>query len=249
MKKHNFLLLTFFSIVLCSCSGMYDNINIYYDEGETNYIAKPDSISTNAGINRVKITWMVSTDPRIENLKVTWDDGAKEATIPIDFTLLDENRYYTTILEGVEEGDHIFKLYHTGNGDISIPMEAEATSYGAQYQSNLTPRPIRSVALVDGKATITWRTLVENCDVEITYTNNSGATTKMSAAPSELTTVLEDAKYGTTFTYVSTYLPEEGSIDVFSVVSEEIAVPKPDTPLTKDAFEKAGVTGVTINIL
>ena len=42
MKKHNFLLLTFFSIVICSCNGMYDNINIYYDEGETNYIAKPD---------------------------------------------------------------------------------------------------------------------------------------------------------------------------------------------------------------
>ena len=90
MKTHSFLLLAFFSILLWSCDGMYDNVNTYYNEGETNYIAKADSVSTKAGHNRVQFTWKVNTDPRIKNLNVTWDDGAKEVTIPIEFSSLDE---------------------------------------------------------------------------------------------------------------------------------------------------------------
>ena len=106
MKKHNFLLLAFFSFLFCCCGGMYDNVDIYYSEGETNYIAKVDSVSTKAGHNRVQITWKVNTDPRIKNLNVTWDDGANEVSVPIDFSRLDNNRYYTVILDGVEEGEH-----------------------------------------------------------------------------------------------------------------------------------------------
>ena len=67
MKTHYVISLTFFCIFLCSCSGMYDNINSYYSEGETNYIAKVESVSTNAGHNRVQITWKVNTDPRIKS--------------------------------------------------------------------------------------------------------------------------------------------------------------------------------------
>ena len=226
MKTYNFLFLTFFCVLLCSCDGMYDNVNIYYNEGETNYIAKVDSVSTKAGHNRVQFTWKVNTDPRIKNLNVTWDDGAKEVTVPIDFSRLDNNRYYTFILDDVEEGEHIFKLYHTGNGDISIPTEAEANSYGARYQASLTPRPIRSVTLNKGKATIEWRSEVENCEVEITYSNAGGGTSKKTVGPSEMSTVIDDPLPGGSFSYVSTYLPEEGAIDTFAIDSGNLNFPE-----------------------
>ena len=219
MKTHNFLLLTFFSILLCSCDGMYDNVKDYYDEGETNYIAKVESVTTKAGHNRVQLTWKVNTDPRIKNLNVTWDDGAKEVTIPIEFSSLDENRYCTVIIDPVEEGEHIFKLYHTGNGDISVPTEAEANSYGARYEASLAPRPIRSVTLTNGKVTIEWRSVVENCNVEITYTNAAGGTSKLSVSPTDLSTVIGDAQPGGSYSYASTYLPEEGAIDTFVIES------------------------------
>ena len=205
---------------------MYDNVDIYYSEGETNYIAKVESVSTKAGHNRVQITWRVNTDPRIRNLDVTWDDGAKEVTVPIEFSSLDDNRYCTIILDPVEEGEHIFKLYHTGNGDRSVPTEAEANSYGDRYQATLTPRPIRSVTLNGGKATITWRSLVENCEVEITYSTADGKTAKKTVSPSELTTVIEDALPGGTYSYVSTYLPEEGALDTFAIESEAMHFPE-----------------------
>ena len=226
MKTHSFLLLAFFSILLCSCDGMYDNVNTYYSEGETNYIAKADSVSTKAGRDRVQIRWKVNTDPRIKNLNVTWDDGAKEITVPIDFSTLDENRFCTIIIDPVEEGEHIFKLYHTGNGDKSIPTETEANSYGARYEESLTPRPIRSVTLNKGKVTIEWRTVVENCEVEISYINAEGGTSKLSADPKALSTVIADALPGGAFSYVSTYLPEEGAIDTFQIESETLHFPE-----------------------
>ena len=226
MKKHNYLLLAFFSFLFCCCGGMYDNVDIYYGEGETNYIAKVDSVSTKAGHNRVQITWKVNTDPRIKNLNVTWDDGANEVSVPIDFSRLDNSRYYTVILDGVEEGEHIFKLYHTGNGDISVPTEAEANSYGARYQASLIPRPIRSVTSSNGKVTISWRSVVENCEVEVSYINADGNMVKKSAGPTDLSTVIEDALPGGPFSYVSTYLPEEGALDTFAIESGTMQFPE-----------------------
>lgn len=226
MKTHYFISLTFFCIFLCSCSGMYDNINSYYSEGETNYIAKVESVSTNAGHNRVQIKWRVNTDPRIKNLYVTWDDGAHETTVPIDVSCLDNNRYYTVILEPVEEGQHIFKLYHTGNGDMSVPTEAESSSYGAQYEETLTPRPIRSVTSGNGKVTIQWRSIVENCEVEITYSNVGGQTSKKSVSPTELSTVIGDALPGGSYSYISSYLPEDGAIDTFVIESGTLYFPE-----------------------
>src|SRR5690606_20149903 len=110
--------------------------------------------------------------------------------IPIDFSRLDKNRYYSIILDSVEEGNHIFNLFHTGNGDMSVSTEAEATSYGDRYQATLAPRSIRSVTVQEGKVTIVWRAVVENCVVVITYSNVEGITTKRSVNSSEIVTVI-----------------------------------------------------------
>jgi len=226
MKLHYFLYGILFSFLFYACDGMYDNVDSYYDKGEINYIAKIDSASAKAGKNRVQFTWMVNPDPRIKELYISWNDGNNEATIPIDFNQLNEDRYYSVILDPVEEGSYIFYLYHIGNGHMSVSAEVEATSYGEQYQTTLEPRSIRSITLQDGKAIIVWRTIVENCEVEITYTNVEGIISKQLVIPTEMTTVIEDAQPKSAFDYISTYLPEENAIDDFSVVSETMYFPK-----------------------
>jgi hypothetical protein len=168
----------------------------------------------------------VNTDPRIKNLYVTWNDGANEVTIPIDFNQLDNSRYCTVILDPVEEGNHIFYLYHTGKGDKSISFETEAASYGDQYQASLKPRVIRSVETKEGKVTILWRSIVENCEVVITYTNMLGAVTTREVTPTDLSTIIDDAQPKSSFRYVSSYLPERQAIDRFSVTSEELYFPE-----------------------
>lgn len=226
MRIYYYFYSILFSFLFYACGGMYDNIDPYYDEGETNYISKVDSASANAGEIRVQFTWMVNKDPRIKELHVTWNNGANKMDIPIDFNQLDENRYFSVILDPVEEGSHIFYLHHTGNGHMSVSTEVEATSYGEQYQATLKPRLIRSVIMQEGKAKIEWRNIVENCEVEITYTNLIGAISKQYVIPTEITTLIEDAQPKSSFSYVSTYLPEEGAIDVFSVDSETMYFPE-----------------------
>ena len=226
MKLQYFLYYTLFGFLFYACDGMYDNVDIYYDKGETNYIAKVDSVSARSGKNRVQFTWFVNPDPRIRELYVTWNNGNNEATIPIDFNQLDENRNYSVILDPVEEGSHIFYLHHIGNGHKSVSTETEATSYGEQYQASLEPRSIRSITMKDGEATITWRAIVENCEVEISYTNVAGISTKRLVISTELSTVIEDAQQKSAFSYVSTYLPEEDAIDDFSVASETMYFPE-----------------------
>lgn len=226
MKIQYFLYSIIFSFLFYACAGMYDNVDSYYSKGETNYIAKVDSVFIKAGKNRVQFTWMVNPDPRIKELYVTWNAGANEATVPIDFNQLDEDRYHSVILDPVEEGNHIFYLYHMGNGHMSVSTEAEATSYGEQYQATLRPRSIRSITMQNGQVTITWRTIVENCKVEIIYTNVAGIISKRSVIPTEISTVIEDAQSKSPFSYVSTYLPEEDAIDDFSVTSETMYFPE-----------------------
>ena len=226
MKIQHILSGIVFTYLISSCSGMYDSVEPYYKEGETNFISKVDSVSTKPGKNRVQISWKVNTDPRIKNLYVTWNNGANEATIPIDFNQLDNSRYCTVILDPVEEGNHIFYLYHTGKGDKSISTEAEAASYGDQYQASLQPRAIRSIETKNGVTTILWRTIVENCEVAITYTNTSGQVASRAVAPSELSTVIDDAQPKSSFKYVSSYLPEKHAMDRFTVTSAELYFPQ-----------------------
>ncbi len=226
MKIQYFLYSILLSFLFYACDGMYDNVNPYYDRGETNYLAKVDTVFTKSGKNRVQFTWRVNPDPRIRELYVSWNTGANEATIPIDFNKLDDDRYYSVILDQVEEGSYIFSLHHTGKGHMSIATEAEATSYGEQYQASLKPRSIRSITMRNGKATITWRTIVENCEVKITYTNVEGITSERSVISTEINTVIEDVLPNSPFSYVSTYLPEEDAIDSFSVTSETLYFPE-----------------------
>ncbi len=70
------------------------------------------------------------------------------------------------------------------------------------------------------------RTIVENCEVAITYTNTSGQVASRAVAPSELSTVIDDAQPKSSFKYVSSYLPEKHAMDRFTVTSAELYFPE-----------------------
>ncbi|WP_286084320.1 DUF4998 domain-containing protein [Parabacteroides goldsteinii] len=57
---------------------MNDIIEEYLDRGEINYIGRPDSVTCDGGLYRVKLTWKVGKDVRIESCKIFWNMGADE---------------------------------------------------------------------------------------------------------------------------------------------------------------------------
>ena len=79
----NIIMLVSF-VTLASCSGMNDIIEEYLDRGEINYIGRPDSVTCDGGLYRVKLTWKVGKDVRIESCKIFWNMGADSLIYPID---------------------------------------------------------------------------------------------------------------------------------------------------------------------
>lgn len=130
-----------------------------------------------------------------------------------------------------------FFTFITLGKETFVPTEIEANSYGDRYEETVVPRPIRSITIVDGEASIIWGAIIENCEVEISYTNVDGTLSKHSVDPTETTTIIDNVKPESPFSYVSKYLPEINAIDTFSVTSGTVYFPKEIIPEKKSILK------------
>src|SRR5687768_1434714 len=78
MRNINLLIAAAFvtvSVALVSCSK-WDDYKKYTEAGETIYTGKMDSVKTFPGNQRIKITGLLSADPKITKCKIFWNNGA-----------------------------------------------------------------------------------------------------------------------------------------------------------------------------
>src|SRR5690554_5430897 len=78
MKHMNKLIKIIFSllagiIIVTSCDDMNDIQSQFADREEQVYLGKVDSIKFFPGFGRVKLTWYVSSDPKIEKTIIYWN--------------------------------------------------------------------------------------------------------------------------------------------------------------------------------
>lgn len=206
-------------LLLASCTGMNNIIEEYLDAGETVYIGKVDSLKAYAGKERIRFSWMVGVDPRIDACKIYWNNHRDSVIIPIDNSKITDGMYEATI--PVEEGNHVFNLYHTGSGPQSIKKEIAANVYGEFYQSNLSPRSIRSMLASQQQIVITWGDAKAALYTSLTYKNKEGHEKTLTVLPADQTTTINDYVCNGTFSTTSFFLPEETAIDTFNIVSSE----------------------------
>lgn len=212
----NIIMLVSF-VTLTSCSGMNDIIEEYLDRGEINYIGRPDSITCDGGLYRVKFTWKVGKDVRIESCKIFWNMGADSLIYPIDKESL-INGYASVELPFENEGEYVFDLVQMGEkGFPSIPQEVIGKVYGDKYISSLIPRSARSVDIENNVATLTISS-VDNCYYsEVLYTDNNGKENIVRVEPDVTSITIDNYTFGGDFTIRSYYKPEENAIDIFEV--------------------------------
>lgn len=212
----NIIMLVSF-ITLTSCSGMNDIIEEYLDRGEINYIGRPDSVTCDGGVYRVKLTWKVGKDVRIESCKIFWNMGADSLIYPIDRGSL-VNGYASVELPFENEGEYVFNLVQMGEkGFPSIPQEVIGKVYGDKYISSLIPRSIRSVDIENNIATLTISS-ADNCYYsEVLYTDNNGKNNTMRVEPDVTSISIDNYTFGGSFTIKSYYKPEENAIDIIEL--------------------------------
>jgi hypothetical protein len=191
----------------------------YLDKGETLYMGKADSVKFSAGNERVKFTWRLNADPRIDSCVFYWNEYKNSVAIPVNRTqsgVLDME----TILD-IDEGIYTFNLIVKDNENHkSLAVERTVQVYGPTYISRLSNRNLSSIEFDEGKLTVKW-VMVENALIQYStlyYTDYSNPANPVSKSirveNTDVETPVEGVvREGDTFSISTSYLPS-GGLDI-----------------------------------
>lgn len=228
MKKvynYIFVLSAFFSFV--SCDNFMDVHEEYIKGGEIIYAPKTDSVLFVAGKGRVMFYFWLYNSPNVKTVNLYWNAGQDSLITPVSpSTGLDS---MNVLIPNLPEGSYTFNVKTTDSfGHNSLFVTGFGNSYGDFFQSSISNRRIRDVGLTDEGGQISWFTSLEGMvRTEVRYLTNDGDQKIISASSDETIITCPNAKAGSSFEYRSLFIPEEQSIDTFSVEWTQYDVPFP----------------------
>jgi Domain of unknown function/Domain of unknown function (DUF5013) len=214
-----YALLIFIAGIYSACTKQ-DDFKKFVAGGEISYTGKLDSVKMYSGDSRVVIKGLFLADPKVVTCKIFWNNMKDSLVIPVvKKNVVDTLKYSIPIKT---EGLQNFTIYtYDKAGNKSIPVYANARSYGDRYKASLSNRPISS-ATADastGKGIVSWLGMDKLTGVfatEVQYTSTSNATKKIRTTIDSTRTVIPDLKAGTDIQYRTLFLPDTTCIDTFS---------------------------------
>jgi hypothetical protein len=221
----------FLPICLLICAAGCDDNNFmhqkYLDQGETLYLGKAYTMNFSSGDEKVKFTWILNADPRIDRSVFYWNDNKDSAVIFINRTRTDMLVMDTVL--NVKEGIYTFVLINKDDeGHKSLAVEKTVQIYGPTYISRLTNRNLSS-AFSNGKLTVNWimveSALIQYSTVYYTdYSNPANPVPKsIRVENTDTKTEIDGVREGDTFSITTSYLPE-GGLDILESLPVEYTV-------------------------
>lgn len=233
-KKYNtaLIVVAICCLVLFACSKMDDTYDDFIKDGEIVYTAKVDSIKAYPGNNRMSLSMLLISDPRISKVQVFWEAGghADSTEKTVQRTAgVDTVRFSFPKLA---EGTYTFYIYTYDNaGHQSVKSDVIGTVYGEKYINQLVNRAIKS-GTYDGAtntATVKWYGVgTDVIGEEIIYTDMQGAVRKQIEKHEGLAdslTVLPAFTKGSSFQFRTYYKPAPNALDTFYSGYESRLVP------------------------
>ncbi len=213
---YKYFLLTVLVLALFnSCKKMDDIYREFYEKGETVYVGKADSIKVKGGRERVELSWLLLSDPKVTGYKVYWNnrkDSVQNSVIKtagIDTVKL--------LLSNMPEDIYLFEIYmFDKDRNSSILSSTIGKSYGQFYQNSILNRTFKSSRRITAGAEITWTAAAQDLlFVDLSYIDKSGNTiSKLLSRSVEVDTLYNIPVRGT-FQYRSAYIPEPNALDTF----------------------------------
>ncbi|QDH79873.1 DUF5013 domain-containing protein [Echinicola soli] len=209
-----------------SCSQM-DDYREFVPDGEKTYSGKVDSLQIIGGDHKVMIWGLLTSDPKIEQARISWNAGSESIVIPVTKTSGVDTLQH--VIGELEENNYTFEVVTIDNeGNESVPVYATGTAYGERYSSALNNRPIEKADLT------VWNqnTIVEfgQLDLatgplysEIEYVDNEGERHFLDVPLESTEVVLENYQVGTDFKLRTYYKPEPHSMDTFPTEAGSVA--------------------------
>lgn len=210
------LLLFIIFIGAVSCDDMMNDYQKYIEGGEIIYSGKIDSVKVYPGRDRVLITGLFISDPKITTCKIYWDSRIDSVSEPVVRTAgVDTLKSFIE----VSEGTHSFEIItYDKDGNISVPVYVTGTAYGDKYESGLLSRGVSSSNTKAGLVLTLSPADDTNKATFVTYETTSGEQ-KTVTIPALTETYTIPDNYGKRISVVSSFIPENG-IDTFYSASE-----------------------------
>lgn len=224
---------------LLSCSKMDATYIDFIKSGEIVYTGKVDSLKAFPGKNRMKLTWLLVSDPKITKNAVYWNDRADSLVIDVIKTA--DTDSIKVIIENLTEKTYTFDVYtYDDFGHSSVKASVLGTVYGDIYANTLYNRPLNTAVYnaTTKNTLLTWFGVsAQAVSVEINYTDNAGTNQIVTNLPVldpqypnrpkalAPTTNLPNYKKGTSFQFRTGYKPTPLCLDTFYTSWNTFLVP------------------------
>jgi len=230
--------------VLYTACTKQDDFKKFVEGGEISYTGKLDSVKMFSGDNRVLLKGLFLADPKVVKCKIFWNNGQDSVVLPI----VKKNAIDTLVysIQNVTEGLQNFTIYTFDKvGNKSVPVYANARSYGDRYKASLSNRGINLAQTgSDGVTKIDWLGMDRLTGVfatEVQYTNNSNQTVTIKAPIDATSTVLSNFKTSSTIKYRTLFLPDTSCVDTFKTDFVDRYIPRyVEQDLTSTYLKNAG---------
>lgn len=237
--------LVFRIIILCSiiiftlsaCDKMDSIYSEFVKEGETIYPQKADSLKTYSGDSRIKISWLLLSDPSITSSKVFWNNKKDSVEVAVQRTKSIDT--VSVIINNLDERVYTFEIYtYDAKGNKSVSSEVSGTVYGDIYKSSLVPRTINTLTVTGKDIIIDWKAAIDkSIGNEVIYTDNTGIIQKRHVPVNQNSTKLTDYNLDTDFQYRSLFLTDTAAIDTFLTKYELVQIGKVSKEVNKSDFQ------------
>ncbi len=228
----NIIFVILFGVILgfSSCDSQTDIYEKYIVPNGLIYPGSAQDPTAYPGDNRIKISWLRGTDPRIQDARIFWNNytDSVELSVAAD---IDTVNY---IIASIAENTYSFMIHtYDDEGNKSIPVEVLGTVYGDNYRGMLTNRLLKSTYYDGQDLKLNWGTAESSeVGIHVNWTDTDGASQSVDAGPSDIETLLPDFDIDEPLSYSTTYKPDSLAIDVFqtttvqTMIDPEVAVPK-----------------------
>jgi hypothetical protein len=230
-----------FSCLFPACKKMDATYKNFVVPAGITYPGKANSLVAHSGINRIQLSWLRGTDPKVVKARIFWNNF----TDSVEVAIAANQDVINYTIENLPENTYSFivKTYDI-KGNVSIPVEAIGTSYGESYKKTLLNISVsKTTVSVGDSLAITWGAAdITNGAIatEVRYQDATGNTVVVRTSIDKPTTAIPNFA-GPTFEYRTIFLPNSFAIDTcytaYMAYNDNYLLLKKGMTITADCFE------------
>ncbi|WP_454880760.1 DUF4998 domain-containing protein [Sphingobacterium detergens] len=217
-----------------------DEYKKFFGDGELIYASRVDKVIVHPGNRRVLLSTILSDDPLVSKIKVSWNEG-RDSLVQ---TIIRGPKKDTLnlMINNLDEGVYNFVIHtYDDKNRSSVALNLSGTVYGESYSSSLGNRRLKALKYGADENILNFSWASPNLDdigVELLYKHKDGAMRTKMFLSNKVDTTLTDFDANTNFRYRTLFKPDSNAVDTFSVAYVELVVPGFERELDKSKFKE-----------